>query len=213
MDMPRLFAVADGVGSSPRPHLASRRLLELLSKHVEDARRQPLRPLLEEIQVEFGRLGGRSYYRYMATTLVGARVEARTLSVFNAGDSRAYLLRRNTAKQLSHDHNELQDLLDSDAITPAQAQLAAGVLQGISSLFGADPSYNELLRVHEAQIELCDDEKILICSDGLSSFVPESELATLADDDPDASVERLYAASQRNGSYDDVSIILLALRS
>lgn len=205
----RLFAVADGVGASPRPHIASRRLLQLLSNRIEDARRQPLYPLLQAIQVEFGRLGRRPYYRFMATTLVGARVEDHVISVFNAGDSRAYLLDRGYVAQLSHDHTELQDLLDAGALTTEQAQLAAGMLRGISSLFGADPGYDELLRVHEVRTKMGSGQNLLICSDGLSSFVPETEFAQLVDEDLAASAKRLYEASQRNGSYDDVSIVLL----
>ena len=90
---PHFFAVADGVSSGTLPHTASRRLLELLQTRLATAPvTVSLSALLYQVQQDYVALCANAELVGMASTLVGVRVIGHTATIFNVGDSRAYLL-------------------------------------------------------------------------------------------------------------------------
>ncbi len=87
------FAIADGVSSGTDPRTASRRLLELsqirLGAAVAGA---SLLPILQQVQHEYAALGADTDLHGMVSTLVGVQIVGNEVTIFNVGDSRAYLL-------------------------------------------------------------------------------------------------------------------------
>ena len=141
---PCYFAVTDGVSISTRPRTASRRLLELLHTRLEAAHvTDSLTALLQQVQQDFVALSADPDLLGMATTLVGVRIVGNTVTIFNVGDSRAYLLTRGEsgpqARLLSRDHSMLTDMIDEGEITPEQSDNAASFMRGLTSQFMADP--------------------------------------------------------------------------
>lgn len=99
------------------------------------------------MQKEFVALGATSDFRGMATTLVGARIVESTVTVFNVGDSRAYLLINDETgphvRLLSRDHSLLNDMIYDGEITQELSIGAASFLRGLTSHFIADPEFDD----------------------------------------------------------------------
>ena len=189
---PRYFAIADGVSSSAAPRMASSRLLLRLHMlaHEEQANTS-ISELLQHLQKKFAALGDTPENFGMTSTLVGARLVGNTATIFNVGDSRAYLLTNIAddradgcqAKLLSRDHNR-------------------------TSQFTADPAYDEL-NVNVVTHTLQHGERLLLCSDGLNEVLSDVEIAELFTENSGKALIKAYIASRRAGGTDDFSVIVI----
>lgn len=91
----------------------------------------------------------------MASTLVGVRLFENTVTVFNVGDSRGYLLADGQAHLLSRDHSLVNDLIDEGEITAEQAINSASILQGLTYQFIADAECDDFrvnIATHQLQL-------------------------------------------------------------
>ena len=211
---PRYFAVADGVSISTQPRVASRLLLELLHIHLEMAHATTsLTALLYQAQQEFVFLSANPDLLGMATTLVGVRIAGSTVTVFNVGDSRAYLLTSDEsvprARLLSRDHSMLNDMIDEGEITPEQSENAASFMRGLTSQFIADPECDEF-KVNVVSHQWLPGERLLLCSDGLNEVLSDAEIAALLAGDSVEDLMNACKASRRAGGTDDFSVIVLS---
>jgi len=208
---PRYFAVADGVSAGTHPRTASRRLLEVLQIRLAVANGSAgLGPILAHVQRDYAALAADPAFHGMASTLVGARLCGSVATIFNVGDSRAYLLADGQARLLSRDHSLLSDMIDDGDITPAQAANAASFMRGLTSQFIADAEFDEF-KVNTVTHELQTGERLLLCSDGLDEALNDSEIAELLAGNSDADLLNACKASRRAGGLDDFSVIVLAL--
>lgn len=141
----------------------------------------------------------------IGTTLAALLIHDGNFMVSWCGDSRVYLLREGKLHQVSRDHTEVQELLDTGAITPAQA---------------ADwPRRNVITRaigVHdEAMIEdrfgdLQDRDIFLLCSDGLTGHVGDDEIAAnLRGQSAQRACEALLNLTLERGATDNVTLIVV----
>lgn len=207
---PRYFAIADGVAIGTLPRLASRRLLEILRDRFASASAiESLLPLLHRVQQDYVALSDNPRFHGMAATLVGVRLLGNTATIFNVGDSRAYLLADGRADLLSRDHSLLNDLIDDGEITAEQTENAASILQGLTCQFIADAECVDF-RVNTATHELQPNERILLCSDGLNEALDDAQIAALFvnESETDHPVNA-FKAARRAGGSDDFSVILL----
>ena len=212
---PQYFAIADGVSSGALPWMASFRLLSRL-KLLSD-KGQPdtsISELLHHLQKKFADLGDNPEYFGMASTLVGVRLVGNIATIFNVGDSRAYLLTDSTsangrkARLLSRDHDLLNDMLDDGEITSEEARTAASIYRGLTSQFIADPTYDEL-QVNVVTHILKKGERLLLCSDGLNEVLSDTEIAELFAENSEEALLKAYMASRRAGGVDDFSGIVI----
>ncbi|MDO8895241.1 PP2C family serine/threonine-protein phosphatase [Nitrosomonas sp.] len=112
--------------------MASRRLLEILGGHLAStSATESLSPLFHRVQQDYLALSDNPRFHGMAAILVGVRLLGNTATIFNVGDSRAYLLTDGRADLLSRDHSLLNDLIDDGEITAEQTKNAASILQGL----------------------------------------------------------------------------------
>jgi serine/threonine protein phosphatase PrpC len=140
----------------------------------------------------------------MGTTLTALLIRDGRLALLHVGDSRCYRLRGNTFEQLTHDHTVLQELLDSGAISVAEARdhpqrsMLTQVLMGEGSVV-------PVLMVYEVNSK----DRFLLCSDGLSSVLSEKEIKTLLKkSNRDEAVEALVEATYINGAPDNVTVLV-----
>lgn len=212
---PRFFAVADGVSSGKLPRTASRRLLELLQPRLATApATASLSALLHQVQQVYVTLSANAELVGMASTLVGVRLIGHTATIFNVGDSRAYLLtgyaNDGQAQLLSRDHSLLNDMLMANEITPEQAGNAASILRGLTCQFIADAEFDEF-NVNIVTHELLPGERLMLCSDGLNEVLSDVEIAALLVGHSDDDLLNACKASRRAGGTDDFSVIVLTL--
>lgn len=210
---PRYFAVADGVSMGAQPRRASRQLLSLLQVQLQQVDASAsLSPILTRVQQKYAALGADADLYGMASTLVGARLVGNAVTIFNVGDSRAYLLTKadngSQAHLLSRDHSLVSDMLTDGEITIEQADNAASIMRGLSCQFIADAEFDEF-RVNIVTHTLQPGERLLLCSDGLNEVLSDTEIAALFVGNSDEDLMNAYKASRRAGGTDDFSVIVL----
>ena len=140
----------------------------------------------------------------MGTTVVAAVVIGSRLVVAHAGDSRAYAF-TDRLVQLTKDHSLVQDMVDAGIITQAQAAVHPN-RNYITRALGI----GEKIEIDFSEFAFEDDEKILLCSDGLTNFVKEKTIMEiLSSDDSETMARRLVDEANRNGGGDNITAVVL----
>lgn len=208
---PPIFLVADGMGGHEGGAEASRKALEAF---------QPLTGLVqvtsEQVETAFGsavqRVRDITYEHAAAgTTLTGVTITDRAgelyWMVINIGDSRTYRLTlEHGLEQISVDHSAVQELIDSGAITAAQAEAhpdRSVITRAIGAGSHTQPDY-WLLPADPG-------DRLLICSDGLVKEVGDSRIAEIlaANPDPQTASESLVAEAIALGGSDNITVIVI----
>jgi protein phosphatase len=142
----------------------------------------------------------------MGTTLTLAYSTGPELFVMHAGDSRAYLLRGALLTRLTRDHTMAQLLIDSGMAEPG-SELANKTKRVLINCLGA----SELgVDVDFIQHRLEHDDRILLCSDGLTDMIDDDEIGRLLlkNDDPNAACNALVEAAIAAGGKDNVTVVV-----
>ena len=126
--------------------------------------------------------------------------------VFNVGDSRVYRLSGETLEQLTVDHSEVQQLIDAGLISSREAAIHPArnvITRSLGLMSSAEPDV--------LVVPVRDGETFVVCSDGLTNEVRESDLArTLSEEsDPQVAADRLCAAANRSGGRDNITVIVV----
>ena len=143
----------------------------------------------------------------MGTTAVCALVRSGNVYLCHAGDSRAYLIRDGKLTQLTHDHSYVQELVDCGTITEEEAEHHPQK-NIITKARGVD--YR--LEPEFTAAKLKREDRLLLCTDGLTNMVPVEEMEELLAqgafyDLPD----RLIEAANAHGGSDNITALLLAV--
>jgi serine/threonine protein phosphatase PrpC len=208
-----LFVVADGMGGHAGGDVASavaiRHLVELDRSYttVEEAREQLYRGILEAGQELTRAVADHPELTGMGTTLSGMVRVGNKVVVAHIGDSRIYLLRDGVLEQITSDHTFVQRLVDSGRITPEEAAVhpRRSVLMRVLGDVDVDPEID----THVLDTEPGD--RWLLCSDGLSGYVAEREIAEilLTTHDPEEACDKLIQASLAEGAPDNVTAVVV----
>lgn len=200
-----LMAVADGLGGHVSGDVASQTVIdaiqpfdldatpdaagEVLGRAIDAASTAMRRRILED-----PKLAG------MGTTLVAVLRSGNDIAIGNVGDSRAYLLRASRLTQLTDDH-VYGRLLANAGNVPHLPEKLSRFLDGRAD--GRSPDL--------APLKLEHGDRLLLCSDGLSSFVPESAVASILETaaHPDEAADRLVAAALEQGGLDNVTVVVI----
>jgi protein phosphatase len=145
-------------------------------------------------------------YSGMGTTLVSLLLKKHTAYLHNVGDSRAYLFQNNTITQITEDHSVVWEDYKQKKITKEDI-LHSNVKHIITEAIGL----KKQPKVNEYCLELSGEFAFLLCSDGLTDFVQDSELEDIfrATRSFEERVLNIYDLSQKKFSNDDVSIIIV----
>jgi PPM family protein phosphatase len=140
----------------------------------------------------------------MGATLTAVIACGSELHIAQVGDSRAYLIRDGQIEQLTRDQSLAQALVDSGMIAPDQAHLIPQNV--IIQALGTQPSLNVIM----TEIELCQNDALLICSDGLSNKVKPQEMIEAIKETADlkAAVRRLIDLANERGGEDNITLII-----
>ncbi len=145
-------------------------------------------------------------YRGMGTTLTAVMVEGRRAHIAHVGDSRAYLLRDGVFSQLTTDHTLVQRLIDEGRLT---ADEAAHHPQRsvITRAIGVEQDVD----VDAMTLDLQPDDRLLLCSDGLTGPVSDEAIASLlAGNDLDRIPDDLIDAANDAGGPDNITTVILS---
>jgi protein phosphatase len=211
-----LFMVADGMGGAAAGELASAMAADLIYRHMitawagdstQNAARFAFR-MKEAVELANARIY--SYAREhpevrgMGTTVTAAGVYGGDLYLTQIGDSRAYLVRKSEAIQLTKDQSLMQRLVDAGELTEDEAEQSERrniILQAL----GPDPR----VKVDLTHQSLRRGDTLIVCSDGLSGLVRREEFADLALEHSDlpALCSALIDLANSRGGPDNITVV------
>jgi protein phosphatase len=225
----RLFVVADGMGGHAAGEVASQVAVEAIGEFVA------LTSGDDEITWPFGvdssmslngnrlktavryandkvfqRMKESSEYEGMATTVVASLVDGSDATIAHVGDSRAYLYRGGQLSQLTNDHSWVNEQVQGGLISPDQARTHP-LRNVVTRALGGRPDIDVDMLGHAAEL----GDALLLCSDGLTSMVPDDEIARVIAEG--ATVEetgrKLVEEAIARGGEDNITVVLIRFES
>ena len=145
----------------------------------------------------------------MATTLTVSLFRRNEVAIGHVGDSRAYLIRQGTIKQLTADHTYVAMQVKMSLISKQDAMNSE--LRGLlTRSIGANPT----VQVDYSRAILRSGDIVVQCTDGLHGSVTESEIKDYVSRMPPAAAcEQLSQLAERRGSEDNISVQVLRVEN
>src|SRR5688572_22073121 len=223
-----LFVVADGMGGHRAGDVASKLATETISEffkstanddvtwpfHFDTNLSEEENRLLTGIRVANRQIFERSTrsreYHGMGTTVVGAMFSPRKQRMYigHVGDSRCYRVRNGQIQLLTRDHSLVNDyLLAMPELTEEQkSELPKNV---ITRALGMQDQVAVDIQSDDAQL----GDIYVLCSDGLSGMVEDSEIlgAVLESPDAEAACRRLVALANEHGGEDNITALIVRI--
>ncbi len=212
------FIVADGMGGAAAGEWASRLALQTAwdlagqasswIMRFHDLSAQQVRERAEAFASEIHRTlqeygQADAQLTGMGTTWTSAYVVGWDVLVAHVGDSRAYVFRRGELSQITRDQTLAQELIDS-GVPPEKTRGVRNILT--NSLGGRRDTVSPDIE----HLSLQQGDRLLLCTDGLSELVSDSEIAEIVGRPlaPQAAVDALIQLALDNGGRDNVTAIL-----
>lgn len=221
-----LFVVADGMGGHVAGEIASRLAVEAIERFVAaptpagasgaapasdrsgDARDRLGAALLEANREMAARIAGDAALHGMATTAVALLAAGGAAVLAHVGDSRAYRYRARRLTRLTSDHSWVEEQMRAGLLTPEAARRHPWRHVVTRALCGETD-----LDVEVSDVELAPGDRLLLCSDGLSSVVPDAGIAGVlrkGQDHPPRDVcGELVRRANAAGGPDNVTVVLV----
>lgn len=207
-----LFVVADGMGGHAGGEIASQSTVTRLEEMVDagevtgEAIEAALQSAVDDIHRH-----PETTDEGTGTTLTGAYLDRDDDGtwrwiVLNIGDSRVYLERDDALVQVTTDHSVVQELIASGKISPEEAD-GHPYSNVITRAVGA----SELVPPDYVAVDLRDQDRLIICSDGLTKELTDYGILHFLREnaDPGAAVDAMVDAALENGGRDNVTMIVL----
>lgn len=206
--MDPLFVVADGMGGHRGGEVASRLAVETM-EHLFERGEGTLAELVQEAnRAVFERSMLDRAVAGMGTTLTAALVEGDTIHLAHVGDSRAYLLRDGTLRQITDDHTLVHRMVQDGELTPAQARTHPH-----RSILTRSIGVDMLVEVDDLTFPIHVGDRLLLCSDGLTDMLDDPQIERILQDAPTprTAVQRLVHEANQAGGVDNITALLIQI--
>ena len=205
--------LADGVGGMQSGEVASRLAVETALKTFREA---PGEQTAQHLITQMFNAANVAVYdkglenqgkARMATTLTVVVLRNNEITVGNVGDSRAYLVRKATIKQLSTDHTYIGMQQKFGLISEQEAKTSEN-RSILTRSVGSEP----VIRVDVENALVFKGDKVVLCSDGLYAHVADSEIADIVSRlSPAQACRQLVALAEQRGTDDNLSVQVLQI--
>lgn len=203
-----LFAVCDGMGGHAAGEVASSIAVETIAKtapHTADpallgaAIEAANAAVIEAALNGLGKPG-------MGCTATAAYIEGNTIAIAHVGDSRAYLLHEGTLIRVTRDHSYVEELVDAGEITADEARVHPN-RSVITRALGSDPT----MYADHFSLNIEEGDRLILCSDGLSSMIPDGEIENIATQSSTAQIctDNLVDAALAAGGSDNCTVVVV----
>src|SRR6266568_3753428 len=205
---PRLLAVADGMGGHAHGEVASAVTIGVLAR-LRPPTTDPLPTLagaVSDVQHRLTELAATDPdLAGMGSTLTALLWTGTEFGLAHIGDSRGYLVRNDTLRQLTRDHTLVQSLVDDGRISAEEAEThprRSMLMRALQTGGAATPDLSTL----DAQV----GDRYLLCSDGITCVVGPDTLhhAMTTITDPADVVGYLIDEAKRRHSPDNMSCVV-----
>ena len=208
-----VLAVADGMGGYVGGEIASKTAVEAIAYYFKNFNYAAPVQLEKAIQYANSSIISKTLIdpslKGMGTTVSMVTLARHMAFWGHVGDSRIYLYREGAFSQISVDHTIVQVLLDKGKITEEEA-LNHPQRHVLTRAGGVDSN----LIVDTGAFEVQPNDRILICSDGLTSFIGRPELCDAIGDYGRTEreiINDLFDQVYANGAKDNVTAILTTI--
>ena len=194
--------VCDGMGGANGGEIASETAVksieeQILASYEEDFKSEEMKLMLSTLifhanSAVYDMAQENESLKGMGTTIVVAIVLDNVAHIAHAGDSRAYWLHNGNIMQITTDHSMVQELIKNGDLTVEQAKV------------------HPVVEIDYEKVPLAKDDRILICTDGLTNYIEPEKIRNLADDMDSVSLaDRLVALAKENGGGDNITVAIL----
>jgi protein phosphatase len=208
-----VFVVADGMGGAQAGEVASRVAVEAFERGLDDGRgASPEQLLAERVREANARIHEMSQAEQdragMGTTITAAHVGEHEIAIAHVGDSRAYRLRGEELERLTEDHSLVEEMRRRGQLTAQEAD-EHPQRSIITRALGPEPE----VTVDTHSWRAAAGDVYLLCSDGLTSMVPEAQVEALLRAAPTLSDagHALIDAANEAGGRDNITVVLFRL--
>ncbi len=141
----------------------------------------------------------------MGTTAVLSFIKDNAAHVVHVGDSRAYFIATDSIKQITRDHTMVQYLIDTGEITTEEAKTHPK-----KHLITRALGVQETIDVEYNYVQMNKNDKILMCSDGLTNLVePKEILKIVKENHIDKAIDVLVELANERGGTDNVTVVIM----
>lgn len=206
--------VCDGMGGAKGGSVASLTATEVISsyfdKYYTEATNKKDIPAIMVSALELANdeiyIQGATEELYgMGTTCDVVIICSRKVHCAHVGDSRIYLIRDGSIRQLTEDHSMVQEMVNRGELTPEQAQHHPNK-NFITRALGVIAQVN----VDYIESDFKKDDIILMCSDGLSNLVENEEMVRILKEySPSDVTEQLVSLANERGGSDNITVTVI----
>ncbi|WP_126938721.1 Stp1/IreP family PP2C-type Ser/Thr phosphatase [Veillonella sp. VA142] len=204
-----LLIVADGMGGYTGGEYASTMVVDTIAEVVNEATEMSTE-VLENAILQANRMVYEKSQSYkelegMGTTAVVAYVQEDTLYWAHVGDSRLYIYGSEGLLRMTKDHSMVQQLVEAGTITEEEV-----IHHPKRNMLTRAIGVYETVEVDTGVVEVHQNDRILLCSDGLSGYIEESkiELVLSEENNESRALEDLVHLVYDAGARDNVTIVL-----
>ncbi len=209
-NLPNLFIVADGMGGHAAGDYASRYTTETVVADISDSHEtNPIRLIRHAYETANAAIIEESKripeHEGMGTTLVVATIIDDCLYVANVGDSRLYVIDDGII-QITRDHSLVEEMVRAGELDESAAR-SHPMKNKITRAIGGDHE----IRVDFFDMKLNPEDRILMCTDGLTNMVEDEDIMMTVKSSTDvvSAVQRLVEKANANGGFDNIGIVLV----
>lgn len=208
-----LFIVADGMGGHRGGEVASalavETLQDFLKRHWGELKKSPKRILVEAYREASARIHHKSTVDSpelmgMGTTMVVFLILDNKAYIANVGDSRVYLSREGNLWQLTEDHSLINEQIKAGMVEEESNNLVG------RNVITRSVGFEREVVADVIERHLQSEDLYIICSDGLSSLIPNKKIAECCQKGHVKEIgQRCIAEAKKAGGDDNVSVIVI----
>lgn len=223
----QLFVVADGMGGHSHGEIASRIAVESIREFVEralthehtgpfdyeagyqrhsNALKSAIRLAHDSV---LGAIRQDGSLHGMGTTVAGFLLDQGTAAVAHVGDSRVYRLRDGRLDRLTQDHTWVNEQVMAGFLSEEQAR-SHPLKNVVTRALGGEAEIEVDLR----EIDVEPGDLYLLCSDGLTTMLSDSEIEEVVLHHPslDELCRRLVRRANARGGLDNITVLTVQIR-
>ena len=210
-NLPNLFMVADGMGGHNAGDFASKHAIEKIVEAIRNCTQETdaeniLQKAIDDANAYiYAMARSDSTKKGMGTTLVAVTVKENHVTVANVGDSRMYVL-NDFITQITKDHSLVEEMIDMGGIDREAARIHPD-----KNIITRAVGVKEYVIVDFFDVNISDKEILLLCTDGLTNMLSDSEIHSIVSESPsiDEAGKRLINAANANGGRDNIAVVLV----
>ncbi len=210
-----LAVVCDGMGGASAGDIASKTAVEIISQYVLNAYHTSMTSddiirlldnAITSANLEVFSLAEKDeLLNGMGTTVVASIVRESHAVICNVGDSRAYLI-NSILQQVTRDHSVVQSLVESGKLSHEQARVHPEK-NVITRALGVE----ENVLIDSYCVDLGVDDKLLLCTDGLSNYVDAEYIFRIISNNVlDKATDLLIKEANQNGGRDNITAVVIS---